>query len=569
MNLGDEAILEGILGQLRATIPADVTVFSRNPEDTLARHKVERAVSTRARTRREMIPEIEQLDLFDPRRGRDPVRPRRRGVHAGGVHRQRAERARHALRDQRGPPRDGGGPAGRAERAERLAAAGHHGARPAWGIGSSRTSGSRPRSTSPRTPRSCSSRKSCPDDALEGGGRRLRPTPRRLLGPGAGARGAGHRPEEYYALLANAADFVVKRYDANVLFVPMEKTDVQHSHAVVAHMQNAERAEVLRRRYSPRQILDLMGHFEFAVGMRLHFLIFAALRGTPFAALPYASKVTGLLEDLEMPTPPLGNIGIGQLIARIDRSWDTRAEIRAKLSERVPALRTRAQQTNELLLRAAQGTRAGQAVTRRLPGATEPRRGPDALTDTEAVPAVGVSVRPDARPKHRVASSPCCSPRMLLGSEASLSGIGDRSYPVVAESNHPSSQRPPRRASSHWPTVAPGSRIDQGRASSFNHRGPSHGHATFDPAGHRLPPVQSGGGRGDGSTRHGVRVPRHGPARVRGVSSPGRCRRSRTRTDSPSNWPPRRWTWPSSSSTPARRPTRSSVRPGNSTPTSS
>ena len=108
------------------------------------------------------------------------------------------------------------------------------------------------------------------------------------------------RPEEYYALLANAADFIVERYDADVVFVPMEKTDVQHSHAVVAHMQNAERAEILRRRYSPRQILDLMGRFEFAVGMRLHFLIFAALRGTPFAALPYASKVTGLLEDLEM-----------------------------------------------------------------------------------------------------------------------------------------------------------------------------------------------------------------------------------------------------------------------------
>ena len=158
------------------------------------------------------------------------------------------------------------------------------------------------------------------------------------------------RTEQYYVLLANAADFIVERYDANVLFVPMEKTDVQHSHAVMAHMQNAERAEILKRRYSPRQILDLMGHLEFAVGMRLHFLIFAALRGTPFTALPYAPKVTGLLEDLEMPTPPLGSIGIGQLIARIDASWDTRTEIRSKLRERVPALRMRAQQTNKLLL---------------------------------------------------------------------------------------------------------------------------------------------------------------------------------------------------------------------------
>ena len=125
---------------------------------------------------------------------------------------------------------------------------------------------------------------------------------------------------------------------------------MQHSHGVVAHMQNSERAEILRRRYSPRQILHLMGRFEFAVGMRLHFLIFAALAATPFAALPYASKVTGLLEHLQIETPPLGSIGIGQLIARIDRSWDRRQEIRERIRERLPDLRSRARRTNELLM---------------------------------------------------------------------------------------------------------------------------------------------------------------------------------------------------------------------------
>ena len=58
----------------------------------------------------------------------------------------------------------------------------------------------------------------------------------------------------------------------------MEKTDIQHSHALVAHMHNADRSEVLRRGYFPQEILALMSHFEFAVGMRLHFLIFAAQR---------------------------------------------------------------------------------------------------------------------------------------------------------------------------------------------------------------------------------------------------------------------------------------------------
>jgi polysaccharide pyruvyl transferase WcaK-like protein len=52
LNLGDEAILEGILGQLRATVPADVTVFSRVPSHTLATHDVQRAIAPRSLTRR-------------------------------------------------------------------------------------------------------------------------------------------------------------------------------------------------------------------------------------------------------------------------------------------------------------------------------------------------------------------------------------------------------------------------------------------------------------------------------------------------------------------------------------
>jgi polysaccharide pyruvyl transferase WcaK-like protein len=114
----------------------------------------------------------------------------------------------------------------------------------------------------------------------------------------------------------------------------METTDIRHGHAVIAHMKNANRAQILRSQYSSMQILDLMGRFEFVIGMRLHFLIFAALRSTPFVALPYASKVMGLLEDLGMETPELGSVGIGSLLARIDRSWDTRKEIRAKIAER-------------------------------------------------------------------------------------------------------------------------------------------------------------------------------------------------------------------------------------------
>lgn len=347
MNLGDEAILEGILTELGPELSANATVFTRNPPDTLSRHKVARAISPRAMTKTEMRAELDGMDLLILGGGgilydqdaeaylREVFLAHELGIpvvvyaiSAGPLKRQTARDAvRGGLND-----------------AALITVRDRQGYRLLEDVGVTREI------HLAADPALLLEPEELPVEALTAEGVEF---DRKLVGfsvrePGPAAPDID--PEEYHALLANAADFIVERYDADVVFVPMEKADVQHSHGVVAHMQNSERAEILRRRYSPRQILHLMGRFEFAVGMRLHFLIFAALRGTPFAALPYASKVTGLLEHLQIETPPMASIGIGQLIARIDRSWDRREEIRARIRDRLPELKSRARRTNELLM---------------------------------------------------------------------------------------------------------------------------------------------------------------------------------------------------------------------------
>ncbi len=110
--------------------------------------------------------------------------------------------------------------------------------------------------------------------------------------------------------------------------------------------------------------------------MRLHFLIFAKLRETPFVALPYASKVAGFIERPSRWRPPLGSISSGQLIARLDRSWDTRHEIRAKIRRAAPlGLKARARETNQLVLepRAASPRGAARAEERVSAGACDGR----------------------------------------------------------------------------------------------------------------------------------------------------------------------------------------------------
>ena len=44
LNLGDEAILAGMVAKLRASLAVELTVFSLDPDDTLDRHRVERSV---------------------------------------------------------------------------------------------------------------------------------------------------------------------------------------------------------------------------------------------------------------------------------------------------------------------------------------------------------------------------------------------------------------------------------------------------------------------------------------------------------------------------------------------
>src|SRR5690606_17480558 len=158
--------------------------------------------------------------------------------------------------------------------------------------------------------------------------------------------------EHYHRLLANAADFMIGRLDAEVVFIPMERRafDVQHSHGVVGQMSNAQRATVLKHDYTSGQVLTLLQHFDFTVGMRLHFLIFSALAGTPFVGLPYATKVAGFLEDMGFKAPVLEHISAGQLIAEVDRAWDLRQEMRERMKETLPRLRQRARRNDELAI---------------------------------------------------------------------------------------------------------------------------------------------------------------------------------------------------------------------------
>lgn len=347
LNLGDEAILASAIRQLRATIPdVEVVVFSRDPEHTRQHHDADRVVGPRTALREEIMPEVRRLDLLLLGGGgilydteakaylREVVIAQQHDIptfaYAIGVGPLENQEERTAVRD-----------------------------------GMNRMAGITVRETSAKhlleeigvevpvtvtaDPALLLEPEPFTEDMLARAGI---PSDRRLVGFSVRERGSA-APDladaRYHTLLAQTADFVAARYDARVVFVPMEQADLSEAHRVVAEMSAPERARIIGFDYSPQQILGLMQHFEMAIGMRLHFLIFAALAGTPLMAMPYASKVADLLDALGLPNhAAVRNRHAGTLIAALDQVWDDREAQRLQLRAKIPELKERAGRTAPL-----------------------------------------------------------------------------------------------------------------------------------------------------------------------------------------------------------------------------
>lgn len=356
-NLGDEAILTAIVAELRRSLPVELTVFSRDPDDTRRRHRVEHALELGCSSRREARDAIADQDLFilggggilyetdadmflrevfiahevgipvmihaisaGPLLADSPVRSRVRDALARAAVITVRDRHTRQLLEEIGVDREIVVTADPAVLLE----------------------------PEPLTLEEILRAEAIDPDATLIGFSVREP----FLVREPSTLGPGLNLEHYHRLLASAADFVVDRLDAEVVFFPLERRmyDVQHSHGVVGQMRHAQRATVLKREYTPGQIVSLLQRFSFSVGMRLHFLIFSALAGLPFVALPYATKVLGFLEELRLPAPRLDHVSAGELIASIDRAWDERDALRRRIASALADLRGRARLNTELAL---------------------------------------------------------------------------------------------------------------------------------------------------------------------------------------------------------------------------
>lgn len=349
LNLGDEAILQSIVFQLRNTVPCEITVFTRSCGDTLFRHKVDKVVPNRSLARTEIIPEIERLDIL---------------VVGGGGIIYDADAKVYLREAQIAVEREipvmiysiGAGPLKDPpvqeyvsyvlKHVDAITVRDRHSQQILENAGIDREI------TVTADPALLLSSEPITSKILKNEGILGK---KRLIGMSVrevGVAAPDIKESHYHSLLANAADYMIERYNANILFIPMEPRtfDMQHCHAVISRMLRPQRTSVLQGAYTSGQVLSIIGKLDFAVGMRLHFLIFAALKGIPFVALPYSPKVIGFLDEMHIEMPPISSVNEGSLIAYIDKFWDQKKQLQAQIRKTIPELQKRARQNNAILM---------------------------------------------------------------------------------------------------------------------------------------------------------------------------------------------------------------------------
>ncbi len=101
----------------------------------------------------------------------------------------------------------------------------------------------------------------------------------------------------------------------------------------------------------PPDMLGLIARMRVLVGVRFHALLFAAQVGVPPVGIAYDPKVEALFEDLDLGKPLFAPLDVESAVAAIEQAWGAREALQPALLTNIERLRTRAAVATEEAIR--------------------------------------------------------------------------------------------------------------------------------------------------------------------------------------------------------------------------
>ena len=153
------------------------------------------------------------------------------------------------------------------------------------------------------------------------------------------------------SIFAQAADYLVENYQAKIIFLPLKfDEDVYSSEEILSLMKN--KAEVLKIKLEPEELLSVLSRLSLLVGVRLHSIIFSSIANIPFVAFNYDPKVKYFVEDIGLSELLLEigeDISLKNIQEKVEYIRENNDKIKDILLEKVNNLEEKALANNELV----------------------------------------------------------------------------------------------------------------------------------------------------------------------------------------------------------------------------
>jgi len=157
--------------------------------------------------------------------------------------------------------------------------------------------------------------------------------------------------EKFEEALAKAADYLVEKLNARIIFIPMQmlaeqqQQDDKISCEIIKKMKHKKNACILNsEKYAIQELKGIYGQMSLVIGVRFHAIILSASMNVPIVSLPYSQKGKRLTKrlGLENYSIPVEKVEYKNLVEKIEKVLSDKSNIKKNLKEKTKILKEKA-----------------------------------------------------------------------------------------------------------------------------------------------------------------------------------------------------------------------------------